>query len=407
MSDQLSGKKGSTYPVVDEEFSPEDKAAFLGSTRIHAVGFKAGSNVYTDGNLTLNDLKTDQVQANWDEVDDTKPSYIQNKPTIPSTDGLATEEELSSVSGQIVSQIPSLDGYATEQYVNNATNDMATQTWVGQQGYLTSVPAGYATESYVNSEVSGKQDKIDDLEGIRSSAELGATAVQPSDITEEELDEFPIRDIETVIIGGKTYTVVTIGTQKWLGENLDLELDSQYMGKTDVTDAAPRANYYNNGSASEYGLESDKKYGLLYNWPAVQYLETNKSTLFPGWHVATVSDYTTLKNFVDSTIDPSITDDYNRRWAIGKKLKSKSQWTNENGTDDYGFAVVPAGSSTGYNALDFTGSGSHADLWTATQHDTTQYGDAYRCTFRYEIYTLTEHDRKRYAMAVRLVKDSE
>ena len=133
MSDQLIGKKGSEYPKLDE-FTEEQRTTFLGSTLVHAVGkLKPSDTSLTDANLTLSDLKTDQIQADWNEQDDTKVSYIKNKP-----------------------EIPSLDGYATE-------------TWVGQQGY--------ATEEYVNSEVSGKQDTIEDLEGIRSSAELGATAV--------------------------------------------------------------------------------------------------------------------------------------------------------------------------------------------------------------------------------------
>lgn len=184
MSDQLVGKKGSDYPKL-EDFTEEQRTAFLGSTLVHAVGkLNPSDTIYTDANLVLSDLKTDQIQADWNEQDSTKVSYIKNKPEIPSIAGLATEEQLATVSAKIESDIPSLDGYATEQYVNTATDDMATETWVGQQGYLTSVPAGYATEGYVDSQVSGKQDTIEDLDGIRSSAELGATAVQP-DVLED------------------------------------------------------------------------------------------------------------------------------------------------------------------------------------------------------------------------------
>lgn len=60
----------------------------------------------TDGtywtNLTINGTTAAvpqhyQVQANWNESDNTKPSYIQNKPTIPS--GTVTRVGLSAVSG--------------------------------------------------------------------------------------------------------------------------------------------------------------------------------------------------------------------------------------------------------------------------------------------------------------------
>ena len=55
-----------------------------------------------------------QVQSDWDQSDSTAIDYIKNKPTIPS-----------------------LSGYATE-------------SWVGQQGYLTS-----------HQDISGKEDKFE------------------------------------------------------------------------------------------------------------------------------------------------------------------------------------------------------------------------------------------------------
>ena len=133
-------------------------------------------------------------------------------------------------------------GYATQQWVNqqgfltsSAISDMATKTWVGQQGFLTSSAIsdmatktwvedqGYVTSSGVTSvglsmptgfSVSGspvttsgtlsvgiatgyfiptttqrttwngKQDAISDLSTIRSGAAAGATAVQPSAISD-------------------------------------------------------------------------------------------------------------------------------------------------------------------------------------------------------------------------------
>lgn len=112
MSDQLIGKKGSEYPKLDE-FTEEQRTTFLGSTLVHAIGkLKPSDTSYTDANLVLADLKTNQIQADWNEQDDTKVSYIKNKPEIPSIAGLATEEQLATVSAKIENEIPSLDGYA-------------------------------------------------------------------------------------------------------------------------------------------------------------------------------------------------------------------------------------------------------------------------------------------------------
>ena len=137
-------------------------------------------------------------------------------------------------------------GYATQQWVNqqgfltsSAISDMATQTWVGQQGFLTSSAiSDMATKTWVNNQGfltedqykgtvtsvglsmptgfsvsnspitssgtlsvgiatgyfiptttqrttwNGKQDAISDLSTIRSGAAAGATAVQPSAISD-------------------------------------------------------------------------------------------------------------------------------------------------------------------------------------------------------------------------------
>lgn len=72
-----------------------------------------------------------QVQANWNESDDTEPSYIQNKPTIPAAQVNSDWNAASGVA-QILNK-PDLSNYATTTDIS----DMATQTWVGSQGYLT------------------------------------------------------------------------------------------------------------------------------------------------------------------------------------------------------------------------------------------------------------------------------
>ena len=80
--------------------------------------------------------------AAWNAKSDFSGNYndLSNKPTIPTS-----ASQLTNDSGYITSS--ALDGYATEAYVTAATNDMATKTWVGQQGYLTQ-----------HQDISGKQD---------------------------------------------------------------------------------------------------------------------------------------------------------------------------------------------------------------------------------------------------------
>ena len=55
-----------------------------------------------------------------------------------------TGQILQNVLLDMVNAYPSLDGYATQQWVQNQLSDMATQTWVGQQGFVTaSALSGY------------------------------------------------------------------------------------------------------------------------------------------------------------------------------------------------------------------------------------------------------------------------
>lgn len=86
--------------------------------------------------------------------------------------------------------------------------DYATKTWVGQQGYLTSVPSEYVTDTELATELSGKQDTISDLATIRSGAALGATALQSVPVsycqvvtlTQAQYDALATKDAHTLYI---------------------------------------------------------------------------------------------------------------------------------------------------------------------------------------------------------------
>lgn len=77
----------------------------------------------------LTDLPTipTQIQANWNQTNEMYPDYIQNKPDIPSVEGLATEtyvnDEIAKIpkvdlsSYAMKKDIPDVSGFATETYV--------------------------------------------------------------------------------------------------------------------------------------------------------------------------------------------------------------------------------------------------------------------------------------------------
>ena len=147
-----------------------------------------------------------QVQSDWTEDDTSDPSYIQNKPqteaitvstlvagdnititasgdnvVISSTGGsgsgtsytagtgiditnntisidntVALKTDIPDVSSYITSTQASAIVGAVSSVIENDipdTSDMATKTWVGQQGYLTSIPSTYATDSEVSAAI--------------------------------------------------------------------------------------------------------------------------------------------------------------------------------------------------------------------------------------------------------------
>ena len=57
----------------------------------------------------------EQVQADWDEDNTSSKAYIQNKPTIPSIEGLATESFVTGYVDQAISEIPE---YKAGDYIN-------------------------------------------------------------------------------------------------------------------------------------------------------------------------------------------------------------------------------------------------------------------------------------------------
>lgn len=148
---------------------------------------------------------------------------------VPSTDNFATKQEISDMltkseaastyqpKGEYLTSIPeeyvtdselSAKGYATTSQLSSkldvstynsekanfatkdelnskadtsAIADMATQTWVQGQGYLTEIPSEYVTDSELTEALAGKQDKGDyalksDLTNLATKEELAAKA---------------------------------------------------------------------------------------------------------------------------------------------------------------------------------------------------------------------------------------
>ncbi|WP_163377809.1 fibrobacter succinogenes major paralogous domain-containing protein [Cyclobacterium sp. SYSU L10401] len=148
---------------------------------------------------------------------------------------------------------------------------------------------------------------------------------------------------------------VTIGTQVWMSENLNVEKfrngDTIPHAKTDEEwkkagdNGEPAWCYYDNDPSN------GEKYGKLYNWYAVN----DPRGLAPkGWHLPSDEEWTTLTDLLGG-LD-----------AAGTKMKSKSGWEDEgNGTNESGFSGLPGGLR--YSLGTFDGIGGYGRWWSSTE----------------------------------------
>ena len=188
----------------------------------------------------------------------------------------------------------------------------------------------------------------------------------------------------SVIIGSRSYPYVQIGNQLWLTENLDWKFDGCNIGNMGMTTSSKEAAYYNNNE-STYGA-SGKKYGLLYNWTAVNYIEQNKYTMLPtGWHVPATSDYASLISFINND---------------AASIKSLTDWYADShpATNAYGMSLLPCGIYTG----SFGGSTTECYLWTTTDNGSKAYY-AYLTTTS-NIVNYSGQVNKQYYLSLRLVR---
>lgn len=190
-------------------------------------------------------------------------------------------------------------------------------------------------EDSSSSPTNGGDDKMSS-EGL-SSSESSQDEVSSSSVIESSSSESsePMTSF-TDPRDQQTYKVVTIGKQVWMAQNLNYDMNSGFAYSV----------------CYEEKEENCKKFGRLYNW-------TGAALGCPeGWHLPTNEDFDVLFATVGGIK------------KAGIKLKSATGWAEDylNGTDDYGFSLLPAGQKTG-STPPFDGLGYVTQLWSATEHN--------------------------------------
>jgi len=166
----------------------------------------------------------------------------------------------------------------------------------------------------------------------------------------------------------KTYKWVKIGSQVWMAENL---------------------NYNVNGSKCYNDSDANcKTYGRLYKWA------TAKGNCPLGWHLPSYDELYVLETYIE--------DDKNCIFCAGKHLKAKSEWIINNGSDSYGFSALPGGSFGYLN--DTFGDVNYSGTWWSASDSDSNNAYCWHIYFNSDLMNY-EYDYKTILYSVRCLKD--
>jgi uncharacterized protein (TIGR02145 family) len=208
---------------------------------------------------------------------------------------------------------------------------------------------------------------------------------------------------------GKSYTTVSIGTQCWFKENLNI--GSRINGSGEQANNGIFEKYCYNDQESNCGI-----YGGLYQWAEmVQYLNgaTNTGSWNPvptgnvpgicptGWHIPTDAEWTTVTTFLGGESVAG-----GKMKTTGTTQAGTGSWNapNTGATNESGFTAVSAGNR--YNSIPggFEGTGYSTDYWSSSQ-----YALEYRAYLRHLTYVdgncFRSYADKVYGYSVRCLRD--
>jgi uncharacterized protein (TIGR02145 family) len=174
------------------------------------------------------------------------------------------------------------------------------------------------------------------------------------------------KDQGTSICDGQTFKTIVIGTQTWMAENLNCNVNGSKCGSRKPTVD------YRALTLEDENTDICDEFGRLYDWATAMALPSscNSKTcsnqvqskhrgICPsGWHIPSNAEWETLINYVGGES------------VAGSKLKATSGWwgngDDANGTDNYGFTALPGG--VGFDGW-FHDVGDYGYWWSSSEYD--------------------------------------
>ena len=208
---------------------------------------------------------------------------------------------------------------------------------------------------------------------------------------EEDNNQTPVPITTITDIDGNVYHVITIGSQTWMVENLEV---TRFRNGDSIPNITDETQWSNMTSAAWCNYENDQAkgvlYGRLYNWYAVA---DSRNICPAGWHIPTQAEWTTLINYLGGES------------VAGGKLKETGtvHWLSPNtgATNETGFTGLPCG--TRNSSGSFSNEKNHGYWWTTNENDSTsalEWNVNYNHTDIYNYY-----DTKSTGFSIRCIKD--
>lgn len=229
--------------------------------------------------------------------------------------------------------------------------------------------------------------KIISMKNVVKAVLLMVLMILTNSCKEEE--DNSIRDGDNNI-----YSLVKIGSQVWLVENLKTTTFNDHEPIPNISDStkwrsliSPGYCWYNNN------FENKENYGALYNWYAV-----NTGKLCPiGWHVPSDQEWSVLIDFLggDNVAGGKLKEMGNVHWAT----------PNVDATNETGFTALPGGYRGYSNSLGiFEGLGTEGYWWSSTANGTSFAWDRGIYNDNGNIYKSVSENKK-FGDSVRCLKD--
>ncbi len=169
---------------------------------------------------------------------------------------------------------------------------------------------------------------------------------------------------------GNEYTIVLIGSQWWLGENLKV---THYRNGDEIPNVTDNTAWSNLSTDAFAYYENDQTnvdtadFGALYNWYAV---DDDRYVAPSGWHVPTDEELKSLEMYLGMS-QASADSSYYRGTDEGGKLKETgyAHWDNPNtgATNESDFTALSTGYRDSFGV--FGAMGIYAFFWSSSEND--------------------------------------